>query len=163
MIRIGHLPVLESTGHETGRVLLRQMYRELRGGDLPEIAVSSRGKPYFPGETLHFSITHTPRHAFCVLSDRPVGIDAEELGRRVSPKLARKVLSPAELARYEAAADPAECFLRLWVLKEALVKCSGEGLRGYPNFTDFSPEDPRIQVLEGCFVAVISKEEPHAV
>ena len=163
LIRIGHLPILHSTGHETGRILLRQMYRELRGTEPPEIAVSDRGKPYFPGSPVYFSITHTPHHAFCVLSDTPVGIDAEELGRRVSPKLARKVLSAAELARYEQAADPGEAFLRMWVLKEALVKCRGDGLRGYPNFTDFSPEDPRIQVLEGCFVAILTKEDSHAL
>ena len=52
--------------------------------------------------------------------------------------------------------------LRFWVLKEALVKCGGEGLQGYPNHTDFHPDDPRIQIRDGCLVAVIQQEESHA-
>ena len=163
MLLVDHMNVTDSTGHETGRRLLRQMYRRQFGREIPEIVLESRGKPRFRDGSVHFSITHTPHHAFCALSDTPVGIDAEERSRRVNPKLAQKVLSPAEFTRYEAAPDRDEALLRLWVLKEALVKCSGEGLRGYPNFTDFSPDDPRIQILEGCFVAVIQKEDSHAV
>ena len=163
MLVVDHMAVTERSGHETGRMLLRQMFLRQFGREMPEIVLESRGKPRFCDGCVHFSITHTPHHAFCALSDAPVGIDAEERTRRVSPKLAGKVLSPAELARYEAAPNRDEALLRLWVLKEALVKCSGEGLRGYPDFTDFSPDDPRVRILEGCFVAVIQKEEHHAV
>ena len=49
--------------------------------------------------------------------------------------------------------------LRLWVLKEAAAKLSGEGLRGYPNHTDFSPEDPRLREIDGCIVAIFGGEE----
>ena len=45
--------------------------------------------------------------------------------------------------------------LKLWVLKEASVKLTGEGLRGYPNHTDFSPDDPRVMEMDGCYVAVL--------
>ena len=162
MLLIDHLPIGDSTGHETGRRLLARMYARQFGRALPEIAVGERGKPYFPDGSACFSITHTPHHAFCALSDRPVGIDAEELDRRVSPRLAEKILSPSEKARYDAAENQAEALLRLWVLKEALVKCTGEGLRGYPNHTDFSPDDPRIELRDGCFVAIIQKEDSHA-
>ena len=163
MIQLAHLPILNSTGHETARTLLRRMYREHFGTEMPEIVCEERGKPRFSDGSIHFSITHTPHHAFCVLSDVPVGIDAEEIDRVINPRLAEKILSPAEKIRYDAAANQPEALLRLWVLKEAQVKCTGEGLRGYPNHTDFSPEDPRIQILEGCFVAIIQKEEPYAL
>lgn len=143
------------TGHEAGRMLLNRLYEEKTGKTLPEIAVTDRGKPYFLNSDLHFSITHTKRHAFCVLSDRPVGIDAEEADRIVSPRLAEKILSGTEKARYEASPDKNAALLRLWVLKEAWVKRTGEGLRGYPNQTDFSPDDPRIREIDGCFVAII--------
>ena len=39
------------------------------------------------------------------LSDRPVGIDAEELDRDIDPRLADKILSPTERLRYEAQPD----------------------------------------------------------
>ena len=146
-------------GHRAGRQLLRKMYEETFGKAMPEILVTERGKPYFQDNPVHFSISHTKKHVFCVLSDRPVGIDAEECDRVVKPALAKKILSPEEAARYARETDPRTALLRLWVLKEAQVKATGEGLRGYPNHTDFSPDDPRITVIDGSFVAVIHADD----
>lgn len=149
-------------GHEAGRQLLRRLYRQHTGRECPEILVTDRGKPCFAEGNLHFSISHTKRHVFCALYDAPIGIDAEEMDRNINLKLADKILSPAEKFRFDGTR---QALLRLWVLKEAAVKCSGEGLRGYPNHTDFSPDDPRIRELCGCFVAVITdeKEKFHAL
>lgn len=144
------------SGHNVGRELLAAAYREMTGSDLPPIAVTERGKPYFVGSDLHFSISHTKSHAFCVLSDRPVGIDAEETDRFLSLKLAEKILSPTEKLRFDGTR---QTLLRFWVLKEAAAKLSGEGLTGYPNHTDFDPEDPRVTEIDGCFVAVLKENE----
>ena len=149
------------SGHEVGRQLLRELYREETGKDCPEILTESRGKPYFKDSPLHFSISHTKNHAFCVLSTRPVGIDAEETDREINLHLAEKILSDTERSHFEIAADRRDVLLRLWVLKEAAAKLTGEGLRGYPNHTDFDPNDPRIQEIDGCYVAVL-KENDHA-
>ena len=146
------------TGHDAGRALLAEAYRQETGEELPEISVTDRGKPYFPNSPWHFSISHTAAHAFCALSREPVGIEAEELDRKINPRLAEKILSPEEFARYEAAADKHRTLLTFWVLKEAAAKLSGEGLRGYPNHTDFSPEDPRVTEENGCLLAVLTKE-----
>ena len=144
------------TGHEAGRELLAMLYREETGAALPPIRITERGKPYFPGSDWHFSISHTKEHAFCVLSDCPVGIDAEELDRKIDLRLADKILSPAERTEYDAAADKRRALLTFWVLKEAAVKLTGEGLRGYPNHTAFSLSDPRVTEREGCLVAVLT-------
>ena len=40
-------------------------------------------------------------------------------------------------------------------IEEAQVKRTGDGLRGYPNGTDFSLNDPRVTEMDGCLVAVI--------
>ena len=149
------------SGHEVGRQLLRQLYEEATGAVLPEIRLAERGKPYFAESDLHFSISHTEHHAFCVLSSCPVGIDAEEKDRKINLRLAEKILSDPERARFDAAGDKRDALLRLWVLKEAAVKLTGEGLNGYPNHTDFDPYDPRIQEIDGCYVAII-KENDHA-
>lgn len=145
------------TGHEAGRVLLAQLYREATGEDLPPIRTGERGKPYFPGNALHFSISHTKRHAFCVLSEKNVGIDAEELDRNIPLSLAEKILSPGERAQFDAAADQRRALLTFWVLKESAAKLTGEGLRGYPSHTDFSLEDPRVTERDGCLVAVMTE------
>lgn len=148
--------------HETGRDLLAQLYREETGESCPEIRTAPRGKPYFENSQLHFSISHTKKHAFCALAPWPVGIDAEELDRRVDLRLADKILSDAERIRYDAADNKRAALLRLWVLKEAAVKLTGDGLRGFPNHTDFSPDDMRIYEIDGCYVAIL-EEKDHAV
>ena len=157
-MRIAHCPLDGLTGHEAGRKLLAELYRQETGADLPKILTTDRGKPYFPDSNLHFSISHTPHHAFCVLSEHNVGIDAEEVDRNINLKLADRILSPVERAQYESAADPRTALLTFWVLKEAAAKLSGEGLRGYPNHTDFSLDDPRVTQIDGCIVAVLEGE-----
>ena len=138
-------------GHTAGRELLEA----LCGGPLPEIAYTKLGKPYFVGSDLHFSISHTPRHAFCVVSDKPVGMDAEEMDRNISLSLAEKLLSPTELGQFRQADDPRLALLKFWVLKEAAGKCTGEGMQLWPNHTSFSLSDPRVQEIDGCLVAII--------
>ena len=147
------------TGHEAGRRLLAQLYQRRTGKPLPGIAVTEKGKPYFPGESLHFSISHTNHHAFCVLTDKPVGLDAEELSRDIDLGLAEKVLSPGEYAQYQKAADRKRALLSFWVLKEAAAKATGQGLRIYPNHTDFSLADSRLLEKDGCILAIVTEED----
>ena len=144
------------TGHESGRQLLGKLYREETGEDLPPILKTERGKPYVVDSPYHFSISHTRRHAFCVLAKENLAIDAEELDRRIDLRLAEKVLSPSEKAQFDASEDKRRALLTFWVLKEAAVKLSGEGLRGYPNQTAFSLEDPRMREIGGCLVAIMA-------
>ena len=145
------------SGHETAYGLLERLYREQTGDPLPEICRTDRGKPYFPEGGWHFSVSHTKRRAFCVLSRHNVAIDAEELDRQIDLRLAEKILSPMEKAQFDAAEDKRLALLRFWVLKEAAAKATGEGLRGYPNKTNFSLNDPRVTEMDGCLVAVITE------
>lgn len=156
-MKLAHCALEGQTGHEAGRQLLARLYREETGEDLPPIAKTHQGKPYFENSPWHFSITHTPKHAFCVLAEENVAIDAEELDRKVSLKLADRVLSPGEKRQFDAAEDKPRALLTFWVLKEAAAKLSGEGLRGFPNHTDFSLEDLRVREMEGCLVAVMTE------
>ena len=114
-----YAPVEDLTPHETGRRLLQQMYSRQFGQPMPPIRKGSRGKPYFAGNPVYFSITHTRKHVFCAMAPHPIGIDAEELDRKIRPELAQKILSAGEFARYQESPDPANALLRLWVLKEA--------------------------------------------
>lgn len=156
-MRIASCKLAGRSGHETGRQLLAELYREETGEDLPEILITDRGKPYFPDGPWHFSISHTPKHAFCVLSRNNIAIDAEEPDRKVNLKLAEKILSPWEKAQFDAAENKEKALLTFWVLKEAAAKLSGQGLRGYPNHTNFSLDDSRVTELDGCIVAVMEE------
>ena len=156
-MKIASCELAGRTGHEAGRQLLAELYRAETGEALPEIRITDRGKPYFPRSSWHFSISHTPKHAFCVLSRNNIGIDAEEIDRKVNLKLAEKILSPLEKQQFDAAENKEKALLTFWVLKEAAAKLSGEGLRGYPNHTNFSLEDSRVTELDGCIVAVMEE------
>lgn len=150
-------------GHDSGRELLETLYRLETGQAMPEIRITPRGKPYFVDSPLHFSITHTDRHVFCALGHCNVGIDAEEADRIIRPTLLHRILSPTELARVAGSRNPNEAVLRLWVMKEADAKLSGEGLHGFPNHTDFSPDDPRVALWDGCFCALFREDENEGV
>ncbi|MBQ8431972.1 MAG: 4'-phosphopantetheinyl transferase superfamily protein [Clostridia bacterium] len=103
------------------------------------LAYTPEGKPYFVDGASEFSITHTADWIFCAVciskdGARPlrVGVDAED-GRRLSgarlEALSARWFSPEEQRLFSSNPTVAT-FLRLWTRKEALVKWTGEGLRG---------------------------------
>lgn len=150
-----YMQIVPGQGHIAGRQLLAKMYRAYTGKKMPQIRITDRGKPYFAEGCLHFSISHTKNYVFCALSDAPIGIDAEEVDRDIDLRLAEKILSPSEKAQYDASKDKRTALLTFWVLKEAQAKSTGIGLQGYPNKTNFQINDPRVQKICNCFVAVI--------
>ena len=84
-----------------------------------------------------------------------MGLDAEEVDRDINLALAEKILSPSEREQFDAAEDKRRALLTFWVLKEAQAKLTGKGLRGYPNHTNFRLDDPRVEEIEGCLVAML--------
>ena len=60
-----------------------------------------------------------------------------------------------EKAQFDAAQEKNKALLTFWVLKEAEAKLSGEGLKIYPNHTNFSLDDPRVTQIADCLVAVM--------
>ncbi len=147
------------SGHDAGRFLLQALYEEITGDPMPPITIAPGGKPYFSNSPWHFSISHTQNHVFVALASCPIGLDCEELDRVVPEKLARRILSPGELAQYEAAPDKNRALLTFWVLKEAAAKCTGRGIQYPENHTNFSLSDPRVREEDGCLVAVITEED----
>ena len=158
-MRVGFCSLTGCSGHEAGRNLLAAIYREETGQEMPNILTTVRGKPFFEHSPYYFSISHTSRHAFCVLSRTQVGIDAEELDRTVAFSHAGRILSPSEFRRFCVAGNPNRAFLAMWVLKEATAKYTGAGLTGCLNTTDFSPDDPRVFLHHGCIAAIVCQSE----
>lgn len=138
-------------GSLDARKLMGKLYRQTTGEEMPPLLRHDRGKPYFSGGSLHCSISHTRSMAFCALATVPVGLDAEEQNRRVRPGIPEKALSAQELAQWRASADPAQTFLQLWTLKEATVKLTGDGLRGYPRHLSFQFLDGQPALLGSGF------------
>lgn len=86
--------------------------------ELPDIALSERGKPYFPAHPdVHFNLSHTSGAVLVALSDQPVGVDIEKI-RPVSQRAMRRL----------ADADTEQEFFQSWVRREARAKRSGAGI-----------------------------------
>lgn len=115
---------------ENAHALLARLAGEVWGLDpLPEPARLPGGKPWFPGRPERcFSLSHSGPLSLCVLSDRPVGGDVERLRPR-REGLPRYVFSDGELEWFRTRGARWEDFYTLWTMKEARVKCTGEGLR----------------------------------
>lgn len=102
------------------------------------IAYGPKGKPYFLyNEGLHFSLSHTKEYIALALNDSPIGIDVECL-RRYNEDLVRRFFNAREADFLSSAAEKYrdELFTRIWTMKEAYVKFTGEGMAD--NFKTFS-------------------------
>ena len=123
--------------HEQGRKACAAAYLLLREGlrreygitEPPVFEYGEHGKPVLAGlPHIHFNMSHCREAVACVLSDRPVGIDIESI-REYKEPLARYTMNDAELQQILTAERPDVAFIRLWTMKEAVLKRSGEGLR----------------------------------
>lgn len=85
---------------------------------IPEIVVSSMGKPHFRDfPKTHFNISHTGGAVLVGVSDEPVGVDIERI-RPVSERAMRRIAGVAS----------EEAFFQSWVRREARAKRVGTGI-----------------------------------
>ncbi|MGW2489086.1 4'-phosphopantetheinyl transferase family protein [Streptomyces sp. NPDC001606] len=103
-------------GVDPADLTLRQSCADCGGED--------HGRPFLrEWPEVGVSLSHARGAVAAAAGPGPVGVDVEDAADAVfSPRVAARVLAPAELAAVHADSDPARSFLRLWVRKEALVK-----------------------------------------
>lgn len=98
-----------------------------------DISYSIFGKPYISGEkpSLYFNISHSGPYALYAFTlDYEVGIDLECIDKNLElENMASHVFSPSELFYWKSlkAEEKEECFFKIWVCKEAILKASGRG------------------------------------
>jgi 4'-phosphopantetheinyl transferase len=140
--------------HLVGRLLSRQMVAELTQQSPLDIAVRLRcrhcgstehGKPYalFPGGSLPLSISHSAgRVLVATTRGSDVGVDIELIDAdRYRDELLDHIEAPLERG---STPRNATAFTRLWTHKEAVLKCTGDGLMRAPSSfaVDFSRKVP---------------------
>ncbi len=142
----------KSMEHMIGEKLLEEGLRKEYGRDLAfePRAAGEHGKPFFtlqPG--IHYNITHSGKYAACIMAGEEVGIDIQE-HREVNMELMLGRMVPANMEREILDADePRKAFFAQWVLREAYIKWTGEGLsrdlhtipmeEGYSMMLDLEP------------------------
>lgn len=102
---------------------------------------------------LRFSLSHTRSLVACALAaEDDIGLDVEALSRpEASPGLAERYFAPAEAALLAAQPRAARhaTFLRIWTLKEAYVKATGEGIAAGLSSFAVTLDPPRLAFAPG--------------
>ncbi len=96
-----------------------------------DIVITPQGKPTVEG--CFFNISHTDGIAVCAVSDREVGIDIERFDRKLNESVIKKAFTPAEI---QMVGDDRDKFIRLWTVKESVMKWYGLGLGLMPEYID---------------------------
>lgn len=98
-----------------------------------------------------FSVSHSGEFFACLVSDKPVGIDIQEIRDADTCGIAGRFFSEEERKYAEAGGEDA--FFDIWVRKEALIKCTGKGLsQGLASFSTVKNGVPADEIeLEGEF------------
>ena len=118
------------------------------GKDFSALTVSygRRGKPYFVGSNIYFSLSHSEEYVACAISDSfRVGLDIEKV-RSVSERIRNKLLSGCE---------DGEKAIEEWTKRESWGKLTGEGAL----FKGSVPEDVEFVVadVEGGYKLTLCK------
>lgn len=92
-------------------------------------AVGEHGKPFFTLQPkIHFNITHSGKYVACIFAGQEVGIDIQEHKTVKYERMLQRMV-PADMVREILHSDSLEqAFFTQWVLREAYIKWTGEGL-----------------------------------
>ncbi len=108
-----------------------------------DIVTDAGGKPRFKDGRFFFNLSHSKNYIVCAVSDREAGADVEQI-RGALIKAAAKILKDQEkeTAKKLSGEEKFRYLLNRWVLAEAYVKYTGEGVnrffKGLPQITELN-------------------------
>lgn len=94
----------------------------------PTFQANAHGKPsMIEYPDIHFNLSHCKHAILCAVSDFPIGVDVERIGR-YNETLASYCMNSLEIQQIKDSLHPELEFTKLWTQKEAVVKLRGTGL-----------------------------------
>lgn len=141
------------------RFILKNKLFEVTGINADEIhfEIGPHGKPYTKQGRVHFSVSHSENYVAYVIAKKEVGIDLQVQREFTNVDgLIKKVCHPNEATLLLNSPHKESEFLKVWSLKEAYSKCTGEGIQAKFTEIDFTSllkndfqgeESPVIEVL----------------
>jgi len=125
-----------------------------------ELIYNKYGKPYLENNPLYFNISHCSNYIAIAISDKEIGIDIERFDH-YRESLIEKVCSIEEIKEIENSDNKDVEFIRIWCMKESLVKCEGRGIK--LNMKDVLREKEKynfnIYRYEKYLISVCEKKE----
>lgn len=100
------------------------------------IKLTANNKPEYKDKNIHFNLSHTGDYVVCAISENAVGVDIEHI-RKNYLKVARRFFTDSE---YQWIGEDENRFLRIWTLKEAYSKYTGQGIALTISDTEFRYE-----------------------
>ena len=92
-------------------------------------ATGEHGKPFLTLQPkIHYTITHSGKYVMCIIADQEIGIDVQVHKKVNYERMLERMVSPAQRIEILEGEDPEKEFFRQWVLREAYIKWTGEGL-----------------------------------
>lgn len=95
----------------------------------PLFTYDVNGKPYLKEyPDICFSISHCNNGVLCVIADEPVGCDIEDIPQNIDDLLYNNCFCPSEQMIIHDSDKPEVDYTKIWTMKEAALKATGEGL-----------------------------------
>lgn len=138
--------------------------------DKLHFAYGEHGKPYLPDyPECCFSLSHSGGYIALACGNEPVGVDVQQILPR--KQNAQRFLHENERQSILAAEDKAEQFCRIWTMKEAYVKLTGDGMsKSFSSFDVLSMPEISFftqrmddHILTICTNKFTSKPEIHTI
>lgn len=131
-----------------GRLLLKKLWdKSVDKEDDLTVLKDKFGKPYGKSANVlvNLSLAHSDSRIFCGISpNRDIGVDLEPATRSVGERLGQRIYHHKEDEQIRALP-----LIRLWTIKEALVKLHGGGLR--TNLKDVRVQQNSEHQFSGIF------------
>lgn len=137
------------------RYLLRQLLApqlHIAPQQIP-ISLHHKGKPQLLNSDWHFNISHTGSLlALAIGNQAPLGVDLEarQLSSAQIQRLARRYFNEQEQTWLAAHPEP-EYFLRLWTIKEAVLKAHGGGIANNLSAVQWRPNASHALFGDHCY------------
>lgn len=100
------------------------LLRYCLGSRADDVVTAENGRPYLKGGG-YLSISHSGEYAVCAVHSKPVGVDIQKVVD-ISPRAVKRFCTDEEQQWLENCVDCRLGAVKLWALKESLLKASGE-------------------------------------
>lgn len=87
------------------------------------------GKPYIADSDIFFNISHSGNYVLCAVGNESVGCDIEIINK-YNEKVAERFFTASEQNVLKNSENKSADFIRLWTLKESVLKLTGVGVGG---------------------------------